>query len=116
MTKFFLRLIATIAANALALFLANRYISGFELTADTYKLALIALTLTVLNIVLRPILKLILGPFIVLTLGLGLIVVNAATVFVLDIITENLTILNIPALFYATLLIGALNFAVHLIF
>ncbi len=116
MTKFFLRLIATIAANALALFFANRYISGFELTADTGKLALIALTLTALNIVLRPILKLVLGPFIILTLGFGLIVVNAATVFVLDIITENLTILNVPALFYATLLIGALNFAVHLIF
>jgi putative membrane protein len=115
MVKLLLRLIATIAANAFALFLAERYISGFELSASTYELALIALTLTALNIVVRPILKLLLGPFVILTLGLGLIVINAATIYILDIITENLTILNIPALFYVTLLVGVLNFIVHLL-
>lgn len=70
-------------------------------------------TLTVLNFILKPILKLVLGPIIVLTLGLGLIIVNGLVLWTLDFLSPELTIQSIPALLWATLTIGAINFIFH---
>jgi putative membrane protein len=109
-------LIATLA-NAVGLYLADRYIDGFSLlTADLKEIAIIALILTTLNLLLKPILKLILGPFIVITLGFGIIIVNALLLFTLDILFESLRIQGILALIYGALLIGLVNFVFHLIF
>ncbi len=72
-----------------------------------------AAILTLLNFILKPILTLVLGPVIILTLGLGLILVNARILKILDLFLNNLTIETIPALLYATILIGVVNFVFH---
>ncbi|MBI4087682.1 MAG: phage holin family protein [Candidatus Liptonbacteria bacterium] len=112
--KFLAKIVVAILANAIALVAAATYISGFNLDGDFKKIVGIAIILTVLNFVLKPILKLVFGPVIVLTLGLGIILVNALVLYVLDIIAKNLTIETIPALFYATILVGVVNFVFHL--
>ena len=108
------RIILVIVANAAAIWAATRYIEGVNFDGSLRELAIAAAILTILNFVAKPILKLILGPIIVLTLGLGLILVNAILIYVLDLLSENLTIEGIPALFYATILISVVNFVVHL--
>lgn len=108
------KLIVIILANALALWGAAHYIQGFVLTGDFKELATAALILTGLNLLVKPVIKMILGPIIVLTLGLGLILVNAIVLYILDILSKNLTIENIPALFYASVLVGVINFVFHL--
>ncbi|OGY99861.1 MAG: hypothetical protein A2945_02615 [Candidatus Liptonbacteria bacterium RIFCSPLOWO2_01_FULL_52_25] len=113
--KLIARILVAIAANAIALWVAAAYIPGFSLTNDPKQLVKIALIFTLLNFILKPILKLVLGPMIVLTLGLGLVLVNAGILYVLDKISAGLTIQNVPALIYATLLIGAINFVFHLV-
>jgi len=113
--KWLIKVIGAVLANGLALLLAAYFIQGFKLTSDYKEIALVALILTGLNFVLKPMLKLILGPIIILTLGLGLILVNAIVLYVLDILTENLTIETIPALVFASLIIGAVNFVFHLL-
>jgi putative membrane protein len=117
-----LRVILTIAGNALALWLAYRFVPGFILDANIYQLALIALILALLNWIIKPILTLVLGPLIILTLGLGIIVVNALILFVLPILANyldflrgSITIQTIPALIFATLIVSIINFVIHLI-
>jgi len=120
--RWLLKIIIIIAGNAFGLWLVNHYISGFVLNATLVQLVLIALILAVLNAVLKPILTLIFGPIIILTLGLGIIVVNAAILLILQFLGNNLDILrgslsiqSIPALIYATLILSAINFVIHLV-
>jgi putative membrane protein len=111
--KLIAKIFVAVAANAIALWVASEYITGFTLTNDPKQFLEIALIFTVLNFILKPILKLVLGPVIILTLGLGLIVVNALVLKILDIFSTGLTIEGIPTLLYATLLIGVINFIFH---
>ena len=120
--RWLLKIIIIIAGNALGLWLAYLYVPGFVVTTDPVKLILIALVLVLLNAILKPILTLIFGPIIILTLGLGIIVVNAAILLILQFLGSYLTILSgsisiqgIPALIYATLILGAVNFIAHLV-
>ena len=119
--RWFFRIIIIIAGNAFGLWLANRYVPGFVLNATVTQLILIAFALAILNAILKPILTLIFGPIIILTLGLGIIAVNAAILLALQFLGSNLDILrgsisiqSIPALIYATLILGATNFVIHL--
>lgn len=112
--KWLAKLLLIIAANAAAIWAAKEYIPGIGFEGTSQELAIAAIVLMLLNSILKPILKLILGPIIVLTLGLGIILVNALVIYVLDLLSQNLTIEGIPALVYATVLISAVNFVVHL--
>ena len=117
-----MKIILVILGNALALWLANNFVPGFVLNANLLQLAIIALILSLLNFILKPILTLVLGPIIIITLGLGVIIVNAIIIYLLPILAAHLDFLKgsisietIPALILATLLISAVNFVVHLI-
>lgn len=110
-----------ILGNAFALWLANRWVPGFVLSADIWQLIVIGLVLAVLNFFLKPLLTLVLGPVIVITLGLGVIIVNAIILYILPILANHIdflhgsiTIQTIPALFLATIIVSAVNFAIHL--
>jgi putative membrane protein len=112
--KWLAKIVVAVAANAVALWAATSYIPGFTLTGGFSEFVRVALILTALNFVLKPILKLILGPVIVLTLGIGLIIVNSLILYILDFLSKNLTIETIPALVYSAILIGFVNFIFHL--
>lgn len=114
MIKFLAKIFVAIVANAIGLWAAAAYIPGFKLTGEFRDIIIIAAILTALNFLLKPILKLILGPIVVLTLGLGIVVVNALILYVLDILSKNLTIETIPALVFSTVIIGLINFVFHL--
>lgn len=115
------RLALIVAGNAAALWLADRFVPGFVLTNHNWvAIVFIGLILALLNFLLKPILTLVLGPVIILTLGLGLIVVNALILWFLPIVTNNIdflrgsiTIDTIPALFFATLIVSAVNIIIH---
>jgi len=115
------RLAIIVGGNALALWIANMYVPGFALSGNWVTLVLIALVLAGLNFLLKPVLTLILGPVIVLTLGLGVLVVNAIILYILPIIADHIDFLhgsiiiqNIPALFFATLIVSVINLIIHL--
>lgn len=113
--KFIIKIILILAANALGIWAASLYVPGFHFSGNYVQLAELAAALALLNLILKPIVKLLLGPLIIITLGLGLVVVNAIMLYALDVFSKNLTIESIPALVYGTLIIGAVNFVVHLI-
>ncbi|MEK9173000.1 MAG: phage holin family protein [Patescibacteria group bacterium] len=111
-----LKTAAVVLANILIFMLSTRVVPGFMMAAGFGEMLVIALIFTGLNYILKPVLKLLLGPIIVLTLGLGLILVNMVVLFILDKLSNNLTIENALALVYSSVLIGFLNFLLHLVF
>ncbi len=110
--KFIGRIIFHVFSNALALFIAAQVIQGFVLHGDIVALFIAALILTVINALVKPILKLILGPLILLTFGIITIVINAFSLYILDILSPAITIQGYIPLLLATLIVGAVNIVV----
>ena len=117
----FARVIIVIGGNALALWIANQYVPGFILSTPWLGLIFVAIILSLLNFLIKPLLTLLFGPIIILTLGIALIIVNAIILYLLVVITGRIDFLsgsiiiqNIPALFFATIVISAVNFIIHL--
>ena len=100
-------------SNVLALYLANLLVSGFTVL-DGWKTYLIAgAVLGLLNLIVRPLLKIITFPLIVISLGLFLIVINAIIIWLAANITGYIIIDNYYALLWATLVVAAVNFVTH---
>ena len=97
-----------------AIWVAAYFVSGFNVSFNFYDFIKVVIIFTALNFLIKPIIKLILSPIIIITLGLGLILVNGAILYMLDFFSENITITGLTSLFYATLIIGAVNFIIHL--
>ncbi|MEK7086691.1 MAG: phage holin family protein [Patescibacteria group bacterium] len=107
--KFIGGFIFHIFSNAVALLAAAYFVSGFKLDGNFLKLLIVAVVLTLINAFIRPILKLLLGPLILLTFGLFIIVINAISLYILDLWSQSLTIQGLPALLWSTLIISATN-------
>jgi len=107
------RFVIMFVVNAVALYLATRFIDGVNIPL-AIKVFLIATgTLTLINFFIRPIIKLVLTPVIILTLGFGSILVNIATLFVLDFILPTVTIEGFIALLLTSLLISAVGLVIN---
>jgi putative membrane protein len=107
-------IIGAVVVNALALWITSLFLPNFYLTPKLVDILGVALIFTALNYLVRPILKFMLLPFIVLTLGLGLLVINGFMLFLLDLLSKDITIQGVPTLIYATLIVGVVNFVFHL--
>lgn len=70
-------ILVSLVINAAALWVATQVVDGISFTGDLPRLLGVALVFGVLNVVVRPILKLVTCPFYILTLGLFTFVVNA---------------------------------------
>ena len=113
--KLIWKLLIAVIANGVGLWLAARFIHGFVLSPDWKHVLIVGAVLTVLNIIVRPVLKLVLGPVIILTLGLGTIFVNAIVLYILDILSKHLTIDSVVTLLLATLVLSATNIVFHIL-
>jgi len=107
-------LIFHIFSNAVAILAAAYFIQDFSFTGDFVALIVAAAILTVINLVLRPILKLLFGPLILLTFGLFTIVINAVTLYLLDILSDPLIIEGYIPLLLATILFSVVNAVINI--
>lgn len=110
-----MRLILLIAANILALFLASYYIERVTLEGGLRGIVTVGLVFSAVNFLLKPVLKLVFGPLILLTFGLFIVIINMGVLWITDIFLSQLDIAGMGALFLATLLVSAVNFAVHIL-
>lgn len=105
--------VVSFISNIAALIASAYFVSEFHVDSSVKGFLTVALLLTAINLVLRPILKLILTPLIALTLGLFSLVLNAALLYGLDFYSDSLTINGLPALVYATIIITLINVILH---
>lgn len=112
--KWAARVISAYVANGIGLVLSAKLLHGFVLEDGVSSLAAIALILTGLNFLVKPVLKLVLGPVIVFTLGLGLVAVNAVVLYILDALSNQISIEGALTFVLASVIIGLVNFLFHL--
>jgi len=101
-------------SNFLALFLAAEYVAGFSIAGGLPGLIGVTLVFAAINVFIRPFFKFVLSPLIILTLGLGILIVNAGMLWLLDFFSEQVTIGGLDALLYATLLISAIHLVINI--
>lgn len=100
---------AKILLNSLILFFTPAYIPGFVITYNPPSIVGAAILLTLLNLIVRPFLKIITTPLIWITFGLFTIVINIAILWMLDIVLEGLEIQTFSALFWVSTIIAIIN-------
>lgn len=109
------RFIFHIFSNAIALLVAAYFVPGFTFRGDFVAILITATILTLINIFIKPLFSFFFGPIIILTLGLFSIVINAATLYILDIFSAPLTIQGYLPLLYGTLIVTAVNMILEFI-
>ena len=111
-------ILLSILINAAALWTATQLVDGISFTGDIPTLLGVALVFGVLNVVLRPILKLLTLPFLILTLGLFTFVLNAMMLLITSAASDALGLqfhVNgfVPA-FVGALVVSIVSFALSL--
>jgi len=104
-----MRFIVQILTNGLAIFLADYLVPGFIFKGDILTLAIAGLILGLINLFIKPILKLISAPLIVLSLGLFTLVINIILLWLLEYFVPELTITGFWTYLWGSLIISAIN-------
>ena len=101
--------------NFLALYAAHFFVFGFTVSNGLKGFLIAGLILGLLNLTVKPILKVIAFPVIFITLGLFNIVINAIIVWGVSELTGIINFNGYYPLFWATIIITAVNMAVNLL-
>lgn len=104
-----MRLILRFLLNLLGLWLANNLVAGFAVTGGWKGYVIAGIVLVLLNLLVKPVLKLVTLPLIILSLGLFGLVINALILWLASQFTPYIVIDNLAALLWATVILTAVN-------
>ena len=112
-------MLSRLLINAAALWLATRLVDGISFTGDWLTLLLVALLFGLLNVLVRPVLKLLTFPLLILSLGLFTFVLNAfmlwLTAKVSDAADLGFHVAGFRAAFLGALLVTVVSFVLSLL-
>jgi putative membrane protein len=111
MMKLLGEIIMHLVGNAIAILIAREFVDGVSFVGDLIGIVTAAGVLTVIQFIVRPILKLFFGPLILLSFGLFILVINALTLYFLDFLSPELTIQGYWSLLLTTLIVSLVNLA-----
>ena len=103
------RLFQTWAFNIAAIFVASYFIDGIDYASDFWILVLAGLVFGLVNLLVKPIVKLLALPLIALTLGIALFFINMLMLYITAWIVPGFTISSFRDAFWATIIIWAVN-------
>ena len=101
--------------NGVALYYAGVYLDNVDISLILEEFALAVALLTVANLFLRPIIRLALGPILLITFGLGSVLVNAVTIYLLDFMVSAVTITGLVALLLTAAVVTVVNLVLSLL-
>ena len=96
-------------ANAIALYLATKFVDGVSIPLALESFALVVAVLSLIHLFIRPLIRMALTPLIILTLGLASILVNALTLYLLGLILPTVVISGLLPLFLTTLIVSIIS-------
>ena len=107
--SFITRLLLLLGANVVALWVADRLVSGFSIAHIWPTIVVAGIVLGILDFLVKPIIKLLTLPFILLTLGLLLVVINAAVLGLMTLLVPGVSLSGFWAAIWAALIISIVN-------
>ena len=105
-----MRLLIKFLATAGALWLAAWIVPGIDLSDEIATILWVALVFGLVNIVIKPVVKLLTLPMLLITLGLFAFVINAALLGLTAWLTDGLTVDGFLAALFGSLVISAAGF------
>ncbi len=105
-----------ILGNSLALYAAYYIVPGFIIRGGMKEYLIAGVFLGVLNMIVRPVLKMISLPIIILTLGIFILILDALMLWVVDYIFDFVIIQDLWTLILATIIVGMVNWIIRLVF
>jgi|CXWL01.1.fsa_nt_gi putative membrane protein len=108
-----MRALIQVIANAAALLLAAHLVPGVHWTGSWLGLLLAGIVLGLINLIVRPIVKLLSLPFIIITLGLFYLVINALMLFLAAGLLSDLRVDGWLAAIAGGFLIALVNWVVR---
>ena len=103
------RLLQTWIFNIAAIFVASIFIDGISYTHDFWILVVAGLVFGLVNLLVKPIVKLLALPLIALTLGIALFFVNLLMLYITSWIVPGFSISSFRDAIWATIIIWAVN-------
>jgi putative membrane protein len=110
------RLLQAWAFNIAAIFVASSFVDGIDYADKFWVLVLAGVVFGVVNLVLKPVVKLLALPLIVLTLGAALFFINLLMLYVTTWIVGPFRIASFEDAVWGTLIIWAVNAVLHTTF
>ena len=110
------RLLIQIAIGIAGVWLADRFIDGVILRGTWQDLLIVGAALGLVNFFLKPLVNLVALPLRLLTLGLFSFVINILMLEAVDVLFPEFDIIGLIPLFWASILIWALGFAIPAVF
>jgi putative membrane protein len=95
--------------NIAAIFLASIFIDGIDYASDFWILVLAGLVFALVNLLVKPLVKLLALPLIALTLGIALFFINMLMLYITSWIVPGFAISSFRDAFWATIIIWAVN-------
>ena len=83
-----MNLLVRLVINAIALWLATRFVNGISFDGEMAFLLVVAFVFGAVNTIVKPILMVLTFPFLIVTLGLFLLVLNAAMLWLTGAISD----------------------------
>lgn len=113
--KFFTKIIISILSNALAIFVAAKFVSGINIEMTVSNLLVAGALLGFVNTFVRPVIKLLSFPVILLTLGIFTVIINIAMLFLVSYLLPSFSIESLGAAFWGIVIISLVNYFVSAI-
>jgi putative membrane protein len=110
-----MRFVLRWAANAVALYVAAWLLTGIDYGDSGWTLVVAAAVFTLVNMWLRPVVRLLSLPLIILTLGLFLFVVNVLMLYVTDWLVPDFEIETLGAGILGAIVVSLVNWALQVV-
>lgn len=107
--KIILKAILLIVSNAIALYLADRLVPGFNIQADYWGFLEVGAVLGIINVFIKPILKLLSFPLILLSFGIFSLIINIGLLYITSSLFSFFTIETLLAGLLGLLVITIVN-------
>jgi putative membrane protein len=108
-----MRALVQVLANAAALLLAAHLVPGVQWSGSWIALLVAGVVLGLINLIVKPLVKLLSLPFILLTLGLFYLVINALMLFLADALLPALDVRGWGAAILGGFVIALVNWVVR---
>ena len=113
-----MNILTRLIINALALWLATRFVDGISFDGQMPFLLVVALVFGAVNTIVKPILMVLTFPFLIVTLGLFLLVLNAVMLWLTGAISDatglGFHVSSFKAAFIGGLVVSVVSFVLSL--
>jgi putative membrane protein len=114
--RFLRRLLYSWIINVVALYAAEKLVDGISFTGDFGILVVTALVFALVNLLLKPVVKLLALPLIIVTFGIALFFINILMLYITSWIVSGFKITHFGAAVWATIVIWGVNWILQIVF